>query len=75
MPDLVGREAAAQDRGSPSTGPGPKVPRRTSLSQTSAVVAGSSKDSAVTLTWYRPPPTSQSTLARSRRPAADAGVA
>jgi len=43
--------------------------------QTSAVVAGSSKESAVTLTWYRPPPTSQSIRARSRSPSAEDGVA
>jgi hypothetical protein len=61
--------------GSPATGPAAKVPRRTSSSQTSAVVAGSSKESAVTLTWYRPPPTSQSTRARSRSPSAEDGVA
>ena len=58
-----------------ASGPGWKLPRRWSSSQTSAAVAGSSKASAATLTRYRPPPAAQSTSARSRRPSGVVGVA
>ncbi len=76
MADLADREAAAQGRlpaGQRSRLEAAEA--LTSSSQTSAAVAGSSKASAVTLTWYRPPPAAQSTSARSRSPSGVVGVA